>query len=59
MNSRRLLLPIYGEGDHDVLKKRSVSTLLRVVEGYASARAMPPPSACFTHIDLPMHGEEK
>ena len=53
------LLPIHGEGDHDVLKKRSVSTLLRVVEGYPFARAMTPPSARSTRIHLPMNGEEK
>jgi hypothetical protein len=53
------LLPIHGEGDHDVLKKRSVSTLLRVVEGLLSAVGMTPPSARFTRIHLPMHGEEK
>jgi hypothetical protein len=41
------LLPIYGEGDHEV------------VEGYPFACAMTPPSVRFTRIHLPINGEEK
>lgn len=41
------LLPIHGEGDHEV------------VEGSLSTPAMTPPSARSARTHLPMNGEEK